>query len=390
MAEMKWQQDCPPVTKDPADQPHPPSGGETCDPIPGTTPPTLTPPDPCEVDPDCRCPKPPGPKPTCIDNLINKYQGAIIKADAAIAFKKDLDAVLASAKAADQGYTRDRYTTLVKAWVENDINIADLIRDLVCSVPCWKCVLECYVCPVLNDAHIAEQYLWGDTALPADVVNIYDLEYWYRRDVAVKNRRFQRIQAVLKAWSGPADKIDAILKSNATLIEATRKLLGTDKGKAVYDVFMKLVPLHLAVAPPQGAKWTTRIGKEYTQFCYCDQGTPDDCCGPDVGVLSFRDRLIGPQPYLIEPHEFFKLICCIVEKRYAPAKEALDAATAALAQVTAQIAIYVDTVGKFDAVAGTMPLTAWDKTVRTTIPSAVDCCDYDPDSGEPTPSQSAM
>lgn len=390
MTESKRQQDCPPAPKDPAGQPRPCSGGDPCAPIPTTTPPNLTPPEPCEVDADCNCPKPHTPRPTCIDNLIAKYTASITAAEGAIAFKKDLDTVLANAKASDVGYTRDKYTALVKAWVDNDTNLAELIRKLICSVPCWKCVLECYVCPVLNDAHIAEEYLWRDTVMPGDVSNIYDLQYWYTRDVAVKNRRFQRIQAVLKAWNGPADKIGKILAANATLIDATNRLLGTDPGKAVYDVFMKLVPLHLAVAPPAGSKWSTRIGKEYTEFCCCDRGMPDDCCGPDVGVLSLRDRLIGPQPYLIEPHDFFKLICCIVEKRYAPAKEALDTATAALAAVTAQIAAYVDVVGKFDSVNGAMPLTAWDNSVRTTIPSAIDCCDYDRGEGESSTSPSAM
>src|ERR1041385_6288190 len=140
MTENKRQQECPPAPKDPADQPPPPSGGDKCEPITATTPPTLVVPEPCEID--CTCPKPTGSKPTCIDNLITKYTADIAAADAAKTFKADLDAVLAKAKAADQDYTRDRYTGLVKAWVENDEKIADLIRRLVCAVPCWKGLLE--------------------------------------------------------------------------------------------------------------------------------------------------------------------------------------------------------------------------------------------------------
>lgn len=394
MTESKRQQDCPPAPKDPADQPRLPTGGETCDPIPTTTPPTLHAPEPCEPDPDCKCPKPPGQKPTCIDKLINKYTADIAAADAVKQFKTDLDAVLAKAKAADQDYTRDKYTALLKAWADNDANIADLIRKLVCSVPCWKCVVECYVCQVLDEMRVAEEYLCAPTAMPSDVHNIYDLQYWYARDVAAKDRQLQRIKAVLAAWEKPAATIDAVIKGNATLIDSINKSLGTDPGKAVYDVFLKLVPLHLAIAPPSDTgsgsgsgeqKWKTKIGREYTEFCCCDVGKPDDCCGPDVGVPSFRQRLIGPQPYLVDPNHFFKLICCLVEKRYAPAKEALAKASAAAAALDATIKGYVDTVGK---VAGGL---AWaDKTIRPAIPSAIDCCDYECGDGEPSSSTSAM
>src|SRR5215831_1132374 len=154
MTENRRQQDCPPSPQDPADQPCLPTGGEKCEPIPKTTPPNLAVPEPCEVE--CNCPKPPGSRPTCIDDLITKYTNDIAAADAAKTFKQDLDAVLTKAKAADQDYTRDKYHALVKAWVENDDKIADLIRRLVCGIPCWKCLIECYVCQLLDEMRIAE------------------------------------------------------------------------------------------------------------------------------------------------------------------------------------------------------------------------------------------
>ena len=33
-------------------------------------------------------------------------------------------------------------------------------------------------------------------------------------------------------------------------------------------------------------------------------------------------RLTGPQAYLIDPLSYLTIVCCLVEKRYAPAKEA--------------------------------------------------------------------
>ena len=385
MTENRRQQDCPPTPQDPADQPCVPTGGEKCAPIPTTTPPTLVVPEPCEVD--CTCPKPPGSRPTCIDNLITKYTNEIAAADAAKTFKADLDAVLTKAKAADQDYTRDKYVALVKAWAENDDKIADLIRRLVCALPCWKCLIECYVCQLLDEMRIAEEYLWADTAMPAELHNIYDLQYWYVRDAAVKDRQFQRIKAVIAAWEKPAATIDAANKANATLIDAINKSLGPENGKAAYDLFIKLVPQHLAIAPPRDSKWKTKIAKEYTQFCKCDVGKPDDCCGPDVGVLSFRQRLIGPQPHLLDPKHFFKVICCLVEQRYAPAKDASTKANAAVSMIADKIKGYQDTAGKVTGGLG------WaDKTIRPAIPSSIVCCDEELPSDEPPPSptQSAM
>ena len=36
------------------------------------------------------------------------------------------------------------------------------------------------------------------------------------------------------------------------------------------------------------------------------------------------------------------------------------------------------------------PLAAWDKTVRSSIPSAIDCCDYDRDGDDSSSSSTAM
>ena len=111
---------------------------------------------------------------------------------------------------------------------------------------------------------IAEEYLWSDTAMPAELHNIYDLQYWYTRDAAVKDRQFQRIKAVLAAWKKPADEIDAGQQGERDADRRDNKSLGPENGKAAYDLFIKLVPQHLAIAPPRDSKWKTKIGKEYT------------------------------------------------------------------------------------------------------------------------------
>jgi hypothetical protein len=363
--------ECPPA-KEPADQPHPPSRGDKCEEIPTSEPPELKPPEKCP-EPDCECPPGPGETPSCLEVLIAKQAAEIAAAKKAEAFKKDLEDLLTKANAASQDYTRTKYESLVKHWVELDSLIAAFIRKFECALPCWRCVIECYVCPILNELHYAKQWLYGDGTLPADVHNLYDLQYWHTRDKAQKERRFNRIKDVLGAWDKPATAIEKILRDNKTLLESLDKLPSSAAGSVVVDLFLKLVPMHLAVAPPSGSAWTTKIGKEYTVFCECDTGKPDDCCGPDVGERTLRQRLIGPQPYLIDPNDYFTLICCLVEKRYGPAKDALGKAEADLAAVDDQI----DRLKK--KIEAGLNKEAFEKSAKGAIPSVIDCCVFKTD-----------
>lgn len=373
MTDYKRQQtghECPPAPKDPADQPHPP-GVDTCADLPTSTPPSLEPPPKCPRDPSCRYPEKPTSDPNCLEKLIAKQAAEIAAAEKAKAFKTDLEALLGKAKTASQEYTRAKYEQLTKQWSEQDADIAELIRKLVCALPCWRCVIEAHVCPLLNELHYAEQWLYGDGTLYSEVHNLHDLQYWHTRNKEAKERRFNRIRGVLTAWEKPVQTIEKILNDNKTLIDTAGKLVGTDPGKAVYDVFLRLVPMHLAIAPPSGSSWTTKIGKEYTQFCGCDTGTPDNCCGPDVGESSFRQRLIGPQPYLVDPNEYFKVICCLVEERYGPAKDALGKAEADWLTVDNDIKRFKAQIEN--------GLKSFEKDAKGAVPSAIDCCDYEPE-----------
>jgi hypothetical protein len=365
--------ECPSAPK-PADQPRPPDRGDKCKDIPESKPPELKPPEKCP-EPDCNCPKGPGATPNCLEDLIAKQAAEIAAAKKAEAFKKDLEELLTKAKAAAQDYTRQKYDSLVKQWVELDGLIAAFIRKVECALPCWRCVIECYICPILNDLHYAEQWLYGDNTLPGDVHNLYDLQYWHTRDKAQKERRFNRIKEVLGAWDKPATAIEKILRDNKTLLESLDKSPSSAAGSVVVDLFLKLVPMHLAVAPPSGSAWTTKIGKEYTVFCECDTppGEPDNCCGPDVGERTLRQRLIGPQPYLIDPNDYFTLICCLVEKRYGPAKDALGKAEADLAAVDDRIDRH-----KKQIEAG-LNKEAFEKSAKGAIPSVIDCCVFKTD-----------
>jgi hypothetical protein len=362
-------------TDHPAEQPHPPNGG--CDKLPETTPPTLDPPAKCPDPPECcHCPTPPSSTPNCLEALIEQQTAQMTVADKAKAFKTELEALLTKARAASQEYTADRYSKLLKQWQEQDRQIAELIRKLVCAVPCWRCVIECYVCPLLNELHYSEVWLYGDGTFASDAHNLYDLRYWLERDMDAKQRRFLRIKGVLAAWETPAKTIEKALQDNAKLISDAEKALGTDSAKVVYDVFLKLVPMHLAIAPPaKDPDTTTKIDHKYTDFCGCDTGTPDDCCGPDVGEFSLRDRILGPQPYLIDPNNYFKVICCLVEQRYLPAKDAAAAAEAAFQAKDNEIK------RRHAQISEALKPGAFEKSAKAAIPATIDCgdCDCDDD-----------
>lgn len=358
---------CPP-SEDPADQPKDP--GETCEELPKDEPPKLDEPKECPPPPCC-CP--PGPTTTsnCLDELIAQQAKEITEAERAKTFKAALEALLQKAKVAQQEYTQDKYDKLVKEWLRLDAEIAELIRKLVCAVPCWWCLIECHICPLLYEIRYREQKLWGDGTLYTDVRSLHDLRYWHERNRDAKRRAFERVKGVLAAWEKPGVTIEKVLADNAKLISDAGKFLAPDAAKLVYDIFLRLVPMHLAIAPPASTTWVTSIGKEYTQFCECDTGKPDDCCGPDVGVPTVRERLIGPQPYLIHPNQYFSVLCCLTRERYLPAKDALAQAESDYERVDGEIKQFTTEIDeKLKSVA---------TNARAALPTGVDCDAYTKD-----------
>ena len=198
---------------------------------------------------------------------------------------------------------------------------------------------RCSTTLVTGNRSSGERQLYsGEGQLYAEVHSLSDLRYWHDRNRQAKLRDFERIRDVLKAWEKPAQTIATALEKNKKLLEDSGKLLSTpDATKVVYDVFLRLVPMHLLIAPPAiSDDYKTKIPKKYTQLCECDEGDPDDCCGPDVGVPSVRLRLLGPQPYLIHPKDYFTVICCLVQERYLPAKNAHATAQSAWEVVDAE------------------------------------------------------
>src|SRR5262245_55491463 len=111
--------DCPPPPKKPADQPNPPGDGSLCKPVDATKP--QKPPHPAQCpETECKCPPKPTSRSNCLEDLIEKQKADIATAEKAAEFKKQLETFLGKAKLASGKYTRDKYDSLAKKWVEVD------------------------------------------------------------------------------------------------------------------------------------------------------------------------------------------------------------------------------------------------------------------------------
>lgn len=359
----------PTSTEEPCDEPEekipPPQDAHDCDPLPDLPePPKL--PDPPKCEPRCKCPGKPGGSESCLDKLINDQDKLLKEAERAKTFKAALEELLGKAKAAKQAYTRDKHEDFKKRWEKQDQEIAAAIDTVICNVKCWWCVIECEICPLLYKIREIELQLDGPPGALIDPVSSErDLEYWNERNVQYRSRLFDRVKAVLNAWNDPATTIEAALVENDKRIKSIRGLEPTEQ---IIEVFFKLIPLHLAIAP---RPIDTCIDDKYIDLCgKCDEGEPDDCCGPDVGVRSARDQLTALQAYIVDPDKYFGILCCIAENRYLPAKDQLAKAESDLAATQSRIASLTADLASRKAPGALLD------AYRANIVSPIDCDKY--------------
>lgn len=350
----------------------------------------------------CDCPSPPGGEPqTCLDDLIRKQNIIVKQAERAKAFADELTEIQNKVKSAQADYTQARFSDLRKLWKDQDGLIVELIRKLVCAVDCWECLLACRLCNQLSDIRRLEDRLngapgddvTGTGPLTKDVHSLFDLQAWHERNVAQMAARMKRITDVMGAWDKPSGTLGDVLEKNGNLIKESQNLLASDSAKVVFDVFMTLIPRHWAIRPrDQGAQseWKSGIDMKYVTICecpqdddqqscndgddddgekcQCDEGMPDDCCGPDVGILSLRQRLVGVLPYIVDPAKFPALICCLTNFRLSPASDQLAQAQAYLAATTAEIELVRKQIDDKKA--------AIEASFRDSLANPIDCTKY--------------
>jgi hypothetical protein len=356
---------CEPIP-DPADQPKEPRC--ECDEPPKTHPPELPEPEPCAQP--CCCPVPQVPPgPNCLNRLIDHQTKEISEAQHASEVKDALQGVLDKVTAAQKEYTDSKYRELVKLWKQIDCDIAELVRRLECTIPCWYCIIECHICPLINEIRYREKKLYDAWRTYDSVHSLYDLQYWWAGDVRRKQHVFDRIQGVLLSWESPAATIAQVIADNRQLVDHPPNQSSPDYGKFIYDVFLNIIPKHLAIAPPAATGHITRISKRYTEFCECDTGGTDDCCGPNLGEPTLREQLIGPFPYLVRPEQLLPIVCCIAKERYLPASWALAHAKTHAAKVDAEVAQYE---AEIVSLMKSLPNDA-----RAALPWPIDCERYE-------------
>jgi hypothetical protein len=311
------------------------SGGEkptsNCKPLDDApTPPEFKEPDKCPSR--CDCPSEPPSDETCFDTLIKEQNRLVNQADQAKESKAELEEMLKNANTAKQSYTRKIFEDLTDRWLKLDDDFVTAIQTVTCNVKCWWCVIECHICPLLYKIREIETLLEGSGPLITNAYSLPDLQHWHKRNVAARRRVFDRTNEVLKAWNDPAKSIDAALKANEDMLKNLRQ---KEPVEGLVQVLLEGITRHLAIAP---RPITTKIDKKYIDICVdCDKPAPDDCCGPDVGLPTARQRLITPQAYIVDPNDYLSILCCILTERYRPAKEQLDKAQADLDDVTKRI-----------------------------------------------------
>lgn len=328
---------------------------------------------------NCKCPKE-GTDTTsqCLDDIVAKQDGDA-GAKEKEKLKADLTKIVDAAKKARQAYTREKYDEYKKRWKFQNGEIVKLLHKFECSVCCWACVLECHINPLLNELNRAELMLHDSGKLIGEINDLLDKQYYVTRYIQGKNRTADRILRVIKAWESPATSIDKALNDNDKLIADISKQMGLQPGKVIYDIFITLIPRHMAIAPETEKN---NIPSKYIDIfkCKCNfgAGAKDECCDVNTGQLGFLERLVSPQASLIDPDNYFDLICCLIKCRYEPVANILIEANIELQKINNEIERNLKIVGP------SWP-AEFEKNARAAIPSEVDCIKYphNPDKKDP-------
>ena len=134
-----------------------------------------------------------------------------------------------------------------------------------------------------------------------------------------KERRLDRIKGVLAAWEKPATTIEKSRRTTMPrLIETAEQRPGQRPSKAV----VRRVPATRADASGDRAAGELgmddrRSARSTRSSASATPASRTTAAVPTSASQPVRQRLIGPQPYLIDPNDYFDVICCLVEKRYA-------------------------------------------------------------------------
>jgi hypothetical protein len=265
----------------------------------------------------------------CITTAILDLTKNIAAAEQAKANKTDLEALLPKAKKASGDYNQDAYQKLLDRWTKLDQDglAYDLLPKITCTVKCWRDLLNDRVCKLLGTIISTEKCLWGSRdpcVQPPDTAGLYDQQYYLTQKVAFLKLKADWSKKKLDAWEKPADTLKAVLDVTEALKAKVSEGLGkADAATLVWDVWMKLLPLHFLIAPRDA---TSKIKQEHMFCCAIDMRDPNHPSG-----RSLLERMLGMQPYIFVPGDYYKILCPLIadytcaKTTYADAAGALEA-----------------------------------------------------------------
>lgn len=262
--------------------------------------------------------------------------------------------------AADQ-YDARKYDELVERWREQDGRIADLLAK-------WRGQKEPLngieqVRKLYDDIAALEKQMEDDPPLADDGkgLNTRRALQQLKRDVSY--RKCERAREQLSAWDKPAQTLDKVLADNDKAIAEANKIIDrTDVPTLAFDLYFKLIPVHLHIKPED----------EYTQVEL--DGDESDLLEVD-GSLDYA--LPKPLPSLIRPADY--------PARYMREVETLAAATSELAAATGALAA-IDAASARTTSQIVEQRNNLDKAARAILSSAAEDPTAASASGTPSPS----
>ena len=300
---------------------------------------------------------------------FGKLMNQISKDIAVGAVRKDQMAELgkleANLRAAGDQYDAARYAELVQRWREQDRQIAELLTLWRARPGALKGIGQ--VRELYDDIAALEKQM-ADDPLPADdgkgSLFTRRAQQQLKRDVSY--RQCERAREQLSAWDKLAQTLDKTLGDNAKGIADAEKLIAQlDVPTLAYDLYFKLVPVHLHIKPD-------------------DEEAEVELDPDEARLLEVDGKLVyalpKPLPSLIKP--------ALYGARYMQEVEKLAAATSKLADATGALAA-IDAASERTRSQIVDQRNNLDKAARAILSNLADGATGASDSGSTSPSGAA-
>jgi hypothetical protein len=277
--------------------------------------------------------------------------GENVKREAVAAVHKEnqveLLAFLQKARSAADDYTAQKYNELVGRWIDQDGRITKLVAGLdqrddwqqsipaVCALftAIQEVVDRLEGCPPDEPPTANAQQAAADAAAKAATQDESSKLGLYADRATLQTRRdrekraLARVRLELAAWEKPAQTLEKILNEHFKLIEECTKLAGRADAALAYDVFFKLVPVHLHITP----KDATSTVKPLEAVLKLVKPEVKDCT--DAAI-----RQLAPQPRLIKPSAYPQQVDLVAK--------AMNTAIAALAEAEGEVKKNEDAINR--------------------------------------------